>query len=113
MFDHDAINFQVQKVPLYTDRPGGYVGAFYQVPDSIGVGIQKDDGTMLGIVSENYEVVQYNDIVSQVEEALVISGIDMYEKTMERYWVLSPMLTKLCSIQTSLNRSRKPWLSLV
>tara|TARA_R100000306_G_scaffold53360_2_gene50124 strand:- start:173 stop:1063 length:891 start_codon:yes stop_codon:yes gene_type:complete len=77
MFNHDVINFQVQKIPLYTDRPGGYVGAFYQVPDSIGVGIQKDDGTMLGIVSENYEVVQYNDIVSQVEEALVMSGIDM------------------------------------
>ena len=77
MFDHDAINFQVQKVPLYTDRPGGYVGAFYQVPDSIGVGIQKDDGTMLGIVSDAYEVVQYPDIVEQIEEALVISGIDM------------------------------------
>ena len=77
MVDHDAINFQVQKVPLYTDRPGGYVGAFYQVPDSIGVGIQKDDGTMLGIVSDAYEVVQYPDIVEQIEEALVISGIDM------------------------------------
>ena len=50
-----------------------------QVPDSIGVGIEKDDGTMLGIVSENYEVVQYSDIVSQVEEALSISGIDMYD----------------------------------
>jgi hypothetical protein len=73
MFDHDAINFQVQKVPLYTDRPG----AFYQVPDSIGVGIQKNDGTMLGIVSDAYEVVQYPDIVEQIEEALIISGIDM------------------------------------
>ena len=82
MFNHDAINFQVQKVPLYTNQGSGhlYMGDEYgQVPDSIGVGIEKDDGTMLGIVSENYEVVQYNDIVSQVEEALVISGIDMYD----------------------------------
>jgi len=55
MFDHDAINFQVQKVPLYTNQgPGNpYMSDEYgQVPDSIGVGIQKDDGTMLGIVSD-------------------------------------------------------------
>jgi len=80
MFDHDAINFQVQKVPLYTNQgPGNpYMSDEYgQVPDSIGVGIQKDDGTMLGIVSDAYEVVQYPDIVEQIEEALVISGIDM------------------------------------
>ena len=78
MFNHDVINFQVQKIPLYTDRPEGYVGAFYQVPDSIGVGIQREDnGEILGIVSDAYEVVQYPDIVEQIEEALVISGIDM------------------------------------
>ena len=69
MFDHDAINFQVQKVPLYTDHG--------HVHPSIGVGIQRDDGAMLGIVSENYEVVQYNDIVEQVEEALTMSGINL------------------------------------
>jgi len=80
MFNHDVINFQVQKVPLYTNQgPGNpYMSDEYgQVPDSIGVGIQRDDGAMLGIVSDAYEVVQYNDIVEQVEEALVISGIDM------------------------------------
>ena len=69
MFNHDAINFQVQKVPLYTDHG--------HVHPSIGVGIQRDDGAMLGIVSENYEVVQYNDIVEQVEEALTMSGINL------------------------------------
>lgn len=79
MFDHDKINFQVQKVPLFVNDPGYTSPSFYsnRVPDSIGVGIQKDDGTMLGIVSDAYEVVQYPDIVEQIEEALVISGIDM------------------------------------
>ena len=89
MFNHDVINFQVQKVSLYT-KPVPYQLSgmstntpfmprhdFHQVSDSIGVGIQKDDGNILGIVSDAYEVVQYNDIVEQVEEALVISGIDM------------------------------------
>ena len=89
MFDHDAIAFQVQKVPLYTDHGPSYGSTDFQlgngsneygqVPSSVGVGIQRDDGAMLGIVSENYEVVQFNDIVSQVEEALNISGIDMYD----------------------------------
>ena len=86
MFNHDVINFQVQKVPLYINKM--FVGEngtldradcreYGKVPTSIGVGIQRDDGAMLGLVSDAYEVVQYNDIVEQVEEALVISGIDM------------------------------------
>jgi len=89
MFDHDKLNFSVTKVPLYTDHGPSYGSTDFQlgngsneygqVPSSVGVGIQRDDGAMLGIVSENYEVVQYNDIVSQVEEALNISGIDMYD----------------------------------
>ena len=87
MFNHDVIDFQVQKVPLYTDHGPSYGSTDFQlsngsneygqVPSSVGMGIQKEDGTMLGIVSENYEVVQYDNIVSQVEEALVMSGIDM------------------------------------
>jgi hypothetical protein len=87
MFDHDAINFQVSKVPLYTDQGPSYGSTDFQlgngsneygqVPPSVGVGIQRDDGAMLGIVSENYEVVQYNDIVEQVEEALTMSGINL------------------------------------
>jgi hypothetical protein len=80
MFNHDVINFQVQKIPLFVNDPG-YTspGAYNRVNNEIGVGIQRDDGTMLGIVSDAYEVVQYNDIVEQVEEALNISGIDMYD----------------------------------
>jgi len=75
MFDLDKINFKVQKVPLYTAHHTH--DEYGQIPSSIGVGIQRDSGEMLGIVSDVYEVVQYNDIVEQVEEALVISGIDM------------------------------------
>ena len=80
MFNHDVINFQVQKIPLFVNDPG-YTspGAYNRVNNEIGVGIQRDNGTMLGIVSDAYEVVQYNDIVEQVEEALNISGIDMYD----------------------------------
>tara|TARA_R110002110_G_scaffold153506_3_gene346917 strand:- start:10376 stop:11314 length:939 start_codon:yes stop_codon:yes gene_type:complete len=92
MFNHDVCNFQVRKVPLYINHM--FIGEngtldravhaykpfdsreYGEVPRSIGVGIEKDDGTMLGIVSDAYEVVQYNDIVEQVEEALSISGID-------------------------------------
>ena len=84
MFNHDAINFQVQKVSLYTNKvpyqnpPFMPTQDFCQVSDSIGVGIQREDnGEILGIVSDAYEVVQYPDIVEQIEEALVISGIDM------------------------------------
>ena len=90
MFNHDVIDFEVQKVQLYTDHGPGHPyrgneypadvgrGVIVTVPTSLGVGIQREDnGQMLGIVSENYEVVQYDDIVSQVEEALVMSGIDM------------------------------------
>ena len=79
MFNHDVINFQVQKVPLFVNDPG-YIGvdAYNLIDNKIGVGIQREDnGQMLGIVSDAYEVVQYPDIVEQIEEALVISGIDM------------------------------------
>ena len=87
MFNHDVINFQVQKVPLYTDHGPRYGSTDFQlgngsneyglVHPSVGVGIQRDNGETLGIVSENYEVVQYNDIVEQVEEALTMSGINL------------------------------------
>ena len=57
MFNHDVINFQVSKVPLYVNDPElGQLryGAYNQVDNNIGVGIQRDNGEMLGIVSENY-----------------------------------------------------------
>jgi len=83
MFNKDIINFKVEKVPLYVDP---YHSSGVVVPASIGVGIQRkkhhdwgipESAVMLGIVSDNYEVVQYGDIVEQVEEALTMSGIDM------------------------------------
>ena len=84
MFNHDVINFQVQKVPLYVNDPASKLPgfnmafAYEEVANKVGVGIQREDtGEMLGIVSDAYEVVQYNDIIEQVEEALVWSGIDM------------------------------------
>ena len=83
MFNHDTINFQVQKVPLYVNDPASKLPgfdmafAYEEVGNSIGVGIQRDNGDMLGIVSDAYEVVQYNDIVEQVEEALTMSGINL------------------------------------
>ena len=79
MFDHDVINFQVSKVPLYVKDSctDSFNLGYKEVGNSVGVGIQRDNGEMLGIVSDGYEVVQYNDIVEQVEEALSKSGIDM------------------------------------
>ena len=55
MFNHDVIDFEVQKVPLYTDHGPGHPyrgneypadvgrGVIVTVPTSLGVGIQRED----------------------------------------------------------------------
>ena len=79
MFDHSKLDFEVEKFPLfhswnidYCYRRSG------EVPSNIGVGIRrKDTKQPLGIVSENYEIVQYMDIVDGVEKAINKSGLDL------------------------------------
>ena len=81
MFDHDAINFQVEKAPMshcpYRDQGDEYE---YNIPGHIGVLIRrKDTKEPFSIVKNGYEIVQYDEIVSHVEGALVKSGIDLSE----------------------------------
>ena len=54
MFNHEALDFEVEKFNLFAYEPA------YAVPPNIGVGLRrKDTKQPLGIVSENYEIVQY------------------------------------------------------
>ena len=73
MFDHDKIDFEVEKFSL--DSYDGYAVNSY-----IGVGLRrKDNKRALAIVSEAYEPVQYMDIIRGVCKAINLSGIDKSE----------------------------------
>ena len=77
MFDHDKVNFEVEKFDLYDDEWGA-------IPKEVGIGIRRTDtGRSLAIVSEAYEPVQYKSIVTSVEEALHLSGLDMTDAEFE------------------------------
>ena len=77
MFDHDIIDFTVEKFHL--DSQEGY-----SIPTDIGMGLRRTDNKQpLAIVSDAYEPVQYQDIVSGVESALDLSGLDMTDATFE------------------------------
>ena len=71
MFNHEVIDFNVRKFPL--DSHDGY-----SIPSEIGMGLRRTDNNQtLAIVSDAYEPVQYKDIVTGVEAALNMSGLDM------------------------------------
>ena len=77
MFDHSKIDFQVEKFPLWSIDP-----ALMQVPTNVSVGIRRTDNRVpLAVVSEEYEPVQYRDIVSGVEEALNLALLDLTDAT--------------------------------
>ena len=70
MFNHEVLDFEVEKFPLlqsWSEDTDYYDNSVEKVPSSIGVGLRrKDTKQPLGIVSENYEIVQYMDIVDCV-----------------------------------------------
>ena len=71
MFDHNVIDVTVEKFHL--DSPSGR-----RIPSEIGMGLRRTDNKQpLAIVSEAYEPVQYLDVVTGVEAALNMSGLDM------------------------------------
>ena len=75
MFDHSKIDFQVEKFPLWSMDQ-------VQVPANVGVGIRRTDNRLpLAVVSEEYEPVQYREIVSGVEEALNMALLDLTDAT--------------------------------
>jgi len=77
MFNHDAIDFTVEKFHL-----DSYDG--YHIPHEIGMGLRRTDNKQaLAIVSDVYEPVQYQDIVSGMESALDLSGLDMTDAEFE------------------------------
>ena len=77
MFDHDKIDFEVEKFHLNTEEG-------YPVLPDIGVGLRRTDNKApLAIVSETYEIVQYKDIVTSVEEAIGLSGMDLTDALFE------------------------------
>ena len=79
MFDHDKLNFQVEKFPLYTPYSGLHnPSTLTKIPTEIGVGLRRVD-TMepLAIVSDSYEPTQYLTIVDQIEDALNLAGLDL------------------------------------
>ena len=77
MFDHDKINFEVEKFSLYSNVSGLGV-RHHKVPANIGVGLRRvDTQEPLAIVSDSYEITQYITIVDQIEEALNLAGLDL------------------------------------
>jgi len=77
MFDHEVIDFNVER--FYLDSHDGY-----SIPSEIGMGLRRTDNNQtLAIVSDAYEPVQYQDIVSSVESALDLSGLDMTDAEFE------------------------------
>ena len=81
MFNHSQIDFTVKKEPLFYDNEN-YTPVFGDrmepLSGDIGMVLKRTDSKVpLAIVSEAYEPVQYLDVVSGVEEALNMSGLDM------------------------------------
>ena len=82
MFNHDAIDFKVEKFPLINEWKAGEDLVPYtkaeEIPSHIGVGLRRTDTKEpIGIVSDEYFPVQYAEIVDGVEQALKRAEIDM------------------------------------
>ena len=78
MFNHDVLNFNVEKFSLGAFNPnfGGVDGG--EINPSLGVGLRRtDSGEPIAIVSDAYEPVQYLDLVENLEQSIAMSGIDL------------------------------------
>ena len=74
MFNHDVLNFNVEKFDLGAFNPN-FRG---KIDPSLGVGLRRtDSGEPIAIVSEAYEPVQYLDLVENLEQSIAMSGIDL------------------------------------
>ena len=71
MFNHDVLNFNVEKFDLGAFNPN-FRG---KIDPSLGVGLRRtDSGEPIAIVSDKYEPVQYLDLVENVEEAIPLNS---------------------------------------
>ena len=78
MFNHDVLNFRVEKFSLGAFNPnfGGVDGG--RIDPSLGVGLRRTDTKEpIAIVSDSYEPVQYLNIVENLEQSIAMSGIDL------------------------------------
>jgi PII-like signaling protein len=87
MFDHSQINFNVATEPLFHDNKEytpDFGDRMERLSKDIGVVLKRTDtNEPLAVVSEAYAPVQYDPLVSKVEEALTISGLDMTDAEFE------------------------------
>ena len=77
MFNHDVLNFNVEKFSLGAfNLP--HEGTGGMIDPSLGVGLRRtDSGEPIAIVSDAYEPVQYLDLVENLEQSIAMSGIDL------------------------------------
>ena len=77
MFNHDVLNFRVEKFSLGAfNLP--HEGTGGMIDPSLGVGLRRTDtGEPIAIVSDAYEPVQYLDLVENLEQSIAMSGIDL------------------------------------
>tara|TARA_Y100000592_G_scaffold12107_1_gene17015 strand:+ start:596 stop:1540 length:945 start_codon:yes stop_codon:yes gene_type:complete len=74
MFDRDNLNFKVEKVNLHNI----YDGITSNISRNVGVGLRrKDTGQILSIVKDSYNVIQYNDLIDEVEFSLKKSNLEL------------------------------------
>ena len=77
MFDHDKIDYEVEKFHLNTEEG-------YPISPDLGIGLRRTDNKApLAIVSEAYEPVQYITWSNAVQEAIGLSGMDLADATYE------------------------------
>ena len=78
MFNHDVIDFEVEKVPLYQYESIG--DHFPQVGSDVGSLLRrKDNKKPFAVVKDRYEVMQYKTTVQDIETAIANSGMDLTE----------------------------------
>ena len=88
LFDHDKLNFRVEKIPLFREEHSTktvFPITYGTIPDNciptptrLGMGLQRTDtGEVLSIVSEDRPDHQYLSMVKKIEEGLWQSGINL------------------------------------
>ena len=80
MFNHDIIDFEVEKVPLYQydgSHPT-YDNHYPELASDVGSLIRrKDTKKPFAVVKDRYEVMQYKTTVQDIEIAIANSGMDL------------------------------------
>ena len=87
MFNHDLIDFEVEKVPLYQsavsdcyyDGSRPLYGEHYsELASDVGSLLRrKDNKKPFAVVKDRYEVMQYKTTVQDIETAITNSGMDL------------------------------------